>query len=294
LALNYAFFGNFESAQAQMEILLTSEVAESEQWRQLAQDYLNYPQTQEGLLEFCLATKICDQHLSFEAIMELSRGLPNTTLAENLTLLGVEVVASGRYEFIESGQQDDWLLITQFNSDRYDFRLLSDINEIEDLIFVGSLSKFNGGVTIAKRLELDDLSIYQISSGESSLFVGIERVEPTNQIRTRRFSSYDIELFEQPAFKSMDDLADELLSGVPSEELVPQLVERIPVIHDKCVEQDRLAYCYELFFGEYLLGLACEMTGDDARAVEQYLHVWEVYPTSPYAIMAAAKLERVP
>ncbi|KAA3661921.1 MAG: hypothetical protein DWQ04_14925 [Chloroflexi bacterium] len=41
----------------------------------------------------------------------------------------------------------------------------------------------------------------------------------------------------------------------------------------------------------YLLGLAHEMEGNEAQAVAAYWQLWHDYPTSLYALMAAAKLE---
>ena len=41
----------------------------------------------------------------------------------------------------------------------------------------------------------------------------------------------------------------------------------------------------------YLLGLAHEMQGNEAEAVAAYWQLWHDYPTDPYALIAAAKLE---
>lgn len=41
----------------------------------------------------------------------------------------------------------------------------------------------------------------------------------------------------------------------------------------------------------YWLGLAYELQGDEAEAVDAYWQLWYDYPTDPYALMAAAKLE---
>ncbi len=42
----------------------------------------------------------------------------------------------------------------------------------------------------------------------------------------------------------------------------------------------------------YLLGLAHEMQGNEAQAVAAYWRLWHDYPTDPYALMAATKLEK--
>ena len=42
----------------------------------------------------------------------------------------------------------------------------------------------------------------------------------------------------------------------------------------------------------YLLGLAHEMQGHEVQAVAAYWQLWHDYPTDPYTLMAAAKLER--
>lgn len=44
----------------------------------------------------------------------------------------------------------------------------------------------------------------------------------------------------------------------------------------------------------YLLGLAYEVTGDEANAVQTYWTLWRKYPESPYAVMARYKLEPLP
>ncbi len=42
----------------------------------------------------------------------------------------------------------------------------------------------------------------------------------------------------------------------------------------------------------YLLSLAYEMAGEDARAVETYWRLWHEQPESAYALMARAKIEQ--
>lgn len=42
---------------------------------------------------------------------------------------------------------------------------------------------------------------------------------------------------------------------------------------------------------QYLLGLAYELTGDEANAVHTYWRIWHDYPNNPYALMARHKLE---
>lgn len=42
----------------------------------------------------------------------------------------------------------------------------------------------------------------------------------------------------------------------------------------------------------YFLGLAYELQGQEDEAVAAYWQLWHDYPTDPYALMAAAKLER--
>lgn len=44
----------------------------------------------------------------------------------------------------------------------------------------------------------------------------------------------------------------------------------------------------------YLHGLAYELTGDEANAVQTYWTLWRKYPESPYAVMARYKLEPMP
>jgi hypothetical protein len=42
---------------------------------------------------------------------------------------------------------------------------------------------------------------------------------------------------------------------------------------------------------EYLLGLAYEQKGDDAKAVQAYWQLWHDYPQSPFAYVAQRKLK---
>jgi hypothetical protein len=44
---------------------------------------------------------------------------------------------------------------------------------------------------------------------------------------------------------------------------------------------------------QYLLGLAYELSGDEANAVHTYWQVWHDYPNNPYALMARHKLEPI-
>ena len=44
----------------------------------------------------------------------------------------------------------------------------------------------------------------------------------------------------------------------------------------------------------YLLGLAYELSGDEANAVDAYWTLWQTFPESPYALLAQAKLELKP
>ena len=45
----------------------------------------------------------------------------------------------------------------------------------------------------------------------------------------------------------------------------------------------------------YLLGLAYEMSGDDANAVSAYWQLWHDFPYEPFSVLAQSKLQvRVP
>lgn len=61
-----------------------------------------------------------------------------------------------------------------------------------------------------------------------------------------------------------------------------------------CFAYDPTWYCMDRPRLHYLLGLAYELTGDQADAVQTYWQLWHDYPGSPYALMARAKLEPAP
>jgi hypothetical protein len=63
--------------------------------------------------------------------------------------------------------------------------------------------------------------------------------------------------------------------------------EAVPLLHDLLAN-----YSYH---GSsrlmYLLGLAYELTGDEANAVKTYWNLWHDYPETAYARLAESKLE---
>ncbi len=106
----------------------------------------------------------------------------------------------------------------------------------------------------------------------------------------------DFELLEKRADNSLGIPLDEAIAQ--AEALLLQkgdFAAAIPVLTAVLAElraQDELTWAIPRPF--YLLGLAYELSGDEANAVDAYWTLWQTFPESPYALLAQAKLQLTP
>jgi len=287
LGLLRAFHGYPEEARQHMMTITTDQVIPDSRWIMLAQQFLSAYHDQTDLLDACLASAACYPLLSLDQIGELIAAQPFETIPTLLQDMGVPVVSFGKYDFDKDGTDEYWLFLESRVSDSLYLHILTQDNG--DLIIhdIGSVSDM-GPVTIKPLPTNIDVLLFKLQVGDEG---EIKFTYKRNPLTSEPVISWHYR-YSRMYKDTLNMLAKDLVSGVVPNQLDTDILAIQQYLLDDCDNEIMLSYyCYELYFSQYLLGLAYELSGDEINAVAAYLKLWRDYPNSPYAIMAQAKLQ---
>ena len=287
LGLFRALHGYPEAARQHMKTIITNPIVQDSHWVGPAQQFLTTYNEQANLLDACVASSACYSFLSFDQISELVATQPFENIPILLQYIGMPIHSFGDYDFDSDGVNEYWLLLKSTRGDWFNFFVLTQSKG--DLVFhlVDSVSSV-GTVKITPIPTNMNALLFNLQIGdEEETEFTFQRDSVTNEPKVRSY--YPDGRMHRG---TLNMFAENLVNGV----IPDQFDTRIPIM-----QQDILAdcddkifftyYCHDLYFSQYLLGLAYELAGDETNAVAAYLKLWRDYPNSPFAIMAQAKLQ---
>ncbi|MCA9999855.1 MAG: hypothetical protein KDE56_29030, partial [Anaerolineales bacterium] len=282
LAIWHAFAGEKLLAQERMAAIVANPAVPDSQWIARAQTFLQAYQDDADLVTICAKANACYPFLELPQLHQLATQSTLDTTSAYLQQAGMPVVASGNFDLGGGLPPGEWLLVEDDGFDDWvNFWIITQT----------------------------PLAAYQVTSIYSDIsnpFVALFASPVANEHRftlhnnnaqTHFLASWD-ESSEKWDFEEIDASCYNQKLGRLNGNLFAG-TEPTQISADVQAWQREAAGCgtdcHLNWEGSYyLLGLAHELAGEKAEAVAAYLHLWQTYPNSPYALMAQAKLQPVP
>jgi hypothetical protein len=283
LGLIFAYHGYSAEAIREWEFILSHP---GNEWEETARKAIHAFRSNQDMLKLCLAVKECSRFLTVQDIIQF---IPPKKIAEVTNLfeqMGFDILQTGMYDFDQDKTNEYWMLWR----DKYSRNLLTNFVSKERVVEVQNLGEIYlendpGPVVISLLSSEGSIYSYEVSVGNNEeeklkIMIGASGAELPIKPWYATPLLWKIETSFFYGDGSLDIFFDNLTA-----------------LHNQgidCSDYPNLNRCDPQIRLEYLAALAHELRGNQQEAVDRYYSIWEAYPDSPYAIMAAGKLEVVP
>lgn len=214
-----------------------------------------------------------------------------------LTDTGIEVVKLPTYLGVEEDVEEVSVAIHTFPSFNTSLMTIASNNGLSILRLVEDGEGWETNSAISNRLAIG----YNLQIAEDRLQIDLLFDTATSYAGIDRITyHWDAEMGE---FVEVERHAPNSL-GVPFDEALDSAealifeegdftaaISILTVIAEEFDSTGEFAWLVSLPKTLYLLGLAHELVGNEGEAVAAYWRVWHDFPSDPYALMGAAKLE---
>lgn len=281
----YAMNGYVEQGRQRMEALVQDSELPESQWGQRAELFLEIYQTSNDFLEFCTATQICDMFLQDYEKIEFLSSYSIDAFPEHLTSMGMPIKSYTFHDFDKDGF-DELLLVVERDDDdgtnAYLLGLIAGELQITTFYYVHYPANLTAD-SIFLEMTYPDFLYYSIQDNETQSGILVQNVV------TKDLPKYSNLAHAGDYFLLLEAIANELFNDSDPNLAIDQIETIINLPVFQCGED----WCRQgtWHFSQYLLGLAHELAGNDLQATSIYYDLWQNYPTSPYAMMARAKLQ---
>ncbi len=282
LGLFHARSGNAERANHffQEALLYDSENADSpSHWTQNTKIFLeNYHQPSDYYVA-CRLSGICDLKSIMKHLTETHSLADIDAIINTLKDSGMSVESYGQFDFDKDRNFELWVTIQE--PEKQDYALWVMVNNLQ-----GQHALYIDRIDVKS----PSLSYYYQDSFFSpfvqvdpNIFVQLQwlKISQTPYLTILKKSEYAPDE-DETTRQYLDQTVDDLLYGRNPEDIIGALKDI-----QSSVACPETFGCSKL---HYNLGLAYELLGEEALAVENYLTLWNEYPESIYTIMARAKL----
>jgi len=277
LSIYHALLANQDQATGYAQLILDDPASPESRWIEPAAEFLAIYQTQRDIYRACLQAQFCDPRLAFQSLIATISTEEYPELINILEQTGVTVRSNGFFDFDNSGETEQWIVIRHHTGSPLEFWIISPNDIYLHTVFVSTVETDNPRLSYLEpiseppivKLE-PDITFHYIRLGPENEPV-IVMVEPEVV-----FSSDRTEM-------DLDNLEEILLTGGD-----PAFVQKELIILGKSPHFTCSYLLCPRFL--YLLGLASELANDELSAVDAYLELWRQYPAHAYTIMARFKL----
>jgi tetratricopeptide (TPR) repeat protein len=283
----HARLGNADQANQFFQKVLSydSENADTPSpWTENAEIFLEHYHQPSDFYSTCQLSELCDLKLALKHLGETHSLVDVNAFVNALIEYGVPIKAFGKFDFDRDGNFELWVTIQE--PGKQDYALWVMVNDLQGqhALYIDRIDAKNpslgyfyqNGFSISPFVQVDPeilVHLQWLEISQTPYLTILKRSEyaPDEDETTRQY-------FEQTV--------DDLLSGRNPEDVIGALED----IQSSMVCPETFG-CDKL---HYNLGLAYELMGKEALAVENYLTLWNDYPESIYTIMARAKLVSEP
>ena len=247
-------------------------------WIEPAGDLLTNYQTQRDIYRVCLNAEFCNPRLGFQSLIETILNDEYPDLIDILAQAGVDLRSRGFFDFDNSGESEQWVVIRHQTGTPQEFWIISPNETHLHTVYVTDVNDITPGISY-----LEPITEPPIIVLEPDITFHYIRLGPENEpviVYVEPEVIYASDRTEQ----DLDNLEEILLSGGDPAFIQEELLILRESPHFTC----SFLLCPRFL---YLLGLASELANDEFSAVAAYLDLWRDYPGHPYTIMARFKLE---
>lgn len=277
LSIYNALLGNQDQAINYAQTILDDPAFQDSRWIEPAEEFLDNYQTQRDIYRTCLAAQFCNPRLAFQSLLETipAAGYPN--LVEILKQSGVTVLSKGFFDFDNSGEPEQWMIIRHQTGVPLEFWIISPQGTNLEGVFVSTVETTSPRISL-----LDPVSEPPIVELGSKFTFNYIQMGPQGEPLIVITEPEVVFSVDRTAME-LADLEEELLSGGDPVYIQEQL---------KVLKKSSYFTCSYLICPRflYLYGLASELANDDRSAVSSYLDLWRQYPGHPFTLMARFKL----
>lgn len=291
IGLALAANGDYSAAVEQMKGIISNPTIPTSRWIEIASSFLSKYHKAADFPNACSGTDLCYELFGLRKLVEMYRGDHQvSSLIEYIVNIGVAITNQDIQDINNDSCPDAWITI------EYPAYGYSDAE-----LIVCSLAGFKiiqlWSTSGEQPLHVNTISTTQ----DATVFSVVSAMDEQKYILYRCdsragicFDFYTIYLGVK-VYSDLDQIEKDLFAEKSPETVLVDLQKIEPLI--KQLELERPQQNFELIRLSrwyYLLGLTYELSGDSKLSAENYYHVWEHFPNSPYAIMAKAKLQLVP
>jgi hypothetical protein len=298
LAIQHALLGQSSEAITYLLKIIETPAAPDSRWIEPAQEFLELYQTPQDIYKVCLHAKTeCRIHQALEQAVRSFTIADYPVLLQRLEEHGVPILAKAFINIDLDSSLDQWFITRNPIDGQFELWLISSSAYAPKAIFISNVPSLHPEFKLytlewwSNRYNLIShenlFSIFSVNT--QNLFAFVRRkldLEPyvvpyeVNE-DSKHLASYPL------LWQTINDL----LSGADPK----WVIERLNII----AEEESYYADREL---NYFLGLAYELSGDEDNAVKAYLtvwrsccfHYWDGPVVDPFAIMAQAKLRKIP
>ncbi len=277
LGVYRAAAGQTEEARRVLQDLIQTPYAANSSWVGKAQVFLEtYNSSAGGFYRACLQADFCQPAWALQQLAASLDASSNTRLLQGLWDAGVRQRAAGYFDFDGDGQDELWLTIQHRPGEILEFWIFFSSEGRVWALSLGEVESSRPTVEIYQ--EGEPPSVLLENSRAFSVLSPGGRGEPYLQpVELPRFYPNRFNL-------ALEELIDDLFAGDPP----AQVLRGLQALQDTpgllCIGD----WSCDRYF--YMVGLAAEMSGDKAVAVEHYLWIWRNHSRSPYTTLARLKL----
>jgi hypothetical protein len=278
LSIYHALLANQDQAIKYSQLIIDEPSSPDSRWIEPAADLLANYQTQRDIYRVCLNAEYCNPRLGFQSLIETISNEEYSELIKILEQAGVDLRSRGFFDFDNSGESEQWVVIRHQTATPQEFWILSPNESHLQTVFVTTLNDNTPGISY-----LEPISEPPIVVLEPDITFHYIRLSPENE-PVIVFVEPEVIYASDRTEQELDNLEEKLLSGGDPAFVQEELIILSESPHFTC----SFLLCPRFL---YLLGLASELANDEFSAVAAYLDLWRDYPEHPYTIMARFKLD---
>lgn len=290
LGLYHALAGNREEAAGYLEDLIAKPAGNERAWIRNATRFLDGFETPAGLYGACGAADLCNTSQALRRLVELQPPTAYALTAQQLRTWGVPVTRWGYFDMEGDGTLEQWLLVAA--GARFEFWIVVPGEDGVRARFVDTIAGNAYAAEMARLTEVGGTPILRLDNGR-------ERILFTYRNDTTVEDQPLVMVLRLQSANESDNYTAQLLSESQTalwkgEEAAPVAETLVRFRQDAefdCMPGSLNTICPEY---AYTLGLAQELSGDEAAATATYLGLWQEYPDTPYATMARSRVAPVP
>jgi hypothetical protein len=277
LGVYHALVGNAENARAYFDRIINTPVAPESRWITPARDFLKLFETPWGLYQACVASELCDNRIALKNWVATLTPEEAQNALFYLSARGVAIRYSNVFDFDEDGNTERWFTLRHSYLDRLELWILLSNENGAQALFVDTVD--TNQPTLTRYTDLNGQIYVWIGSQQSFRLL---RYSYSDQafIELLPPSYYPVKLTNQLAEHALDAL----LAGFSPKDILDELLSHRESKNFICLTKEECARFY------YALGLAAELAGENALAVESYLKIWWDSFESPFTTIVRLKL----